>query len=75
MACHMQAASQLIVQAFLKTKLRKMETEPVGLREALDALCGQPPQAALQECRFRRKGPLKGELVLPCIMRTAASVE
>ena len=75
MACHMHAASQVIVQAFLRTKLRKMETEPVGLREALDALCGQPPQAALQECRFRRKGPLQGEAVLPCSMRTAASVD
>ena len=57
-----EAASQLLLQALLRTKLRKMETEPVGLREALDALCGQPPQAALQECRFRRKGPLPGEL-------------
>ena len=71
----MRRSSQRAVQAFLRTKPRKMETEPVGLREALDALCGQPPQAALQDCRFRHKGPLQGELVIPCNARTAASVQ
>ena len=59
----MQPHTICCAQAFVHT-VRKMQTEPVGLQEVLDALCGQPPQAALQECRFSRKGPLKGAATL-----------